>query len=169
MPSAGGSGEELVARLSKRHGVQMVRASDGRFSEKRSAVFLAALRATGCVKRAAKAAGLSTTAFYNRRKRYPGFAADWAAAEAEAVAQLGGFILAAGMAAFDPEQPEDGAEVPKVSVAEAIAILRLKGGGGGRGAAPAVEEPPIEQVRDEVLRQVAAIRRAREIKREDEA
>lgn len=167
--AAWSDGPALVARLSKKHGVQMVRANERRYSAKRGGAFLAALRATGCVKRAAAAAGLSTTAFYNRRTRYPGFAAQWAAAEADAKAQLHGFVVAAGIAAFDPEGGGgggDGArEVPKVTVAEAIAILRLKGCGpapaAGRAAA-AVEEPPIEQVRDEVLRQVAAIRRQRE-------
>ena len=155
-------GEALVARRSKKHGMQMVRAAEGRFSAKRRDVFLAALRATGCVRRAAAAAQLSTTALYYRRKHYPDFAAEWARAEEDAKAQLHGFVVSAGLAAFDPDGPGD-ADVPKVTVSEAIAILRLKGTGPSSpapaAAARAAEEPPIEQVRDEVLRQVAAIRR----------
>jgi hypothetical protein len=149
----------------------MVRAGEGRYSAKKGEAFIGALRATGCVKRAAAAAGISTTALYKRRGRYPGFAAEWAEAEQDAKATLHGFVMAAGIAAFDPDGPGD-AETPKVTVAEAIAILRLKGtgpcaasgparGAAGRGAGGA-EEPPIEQVRDEVLRQVAAIRRKAE-------
>jgi hypothetical protein len=164
---SGWGGEALVARLSKRHGVQMVREGEGRYSAERGAAFIAALRATGCVKRAAAAAGISTTSFYKRRGRYPGFAAEWAAAEQDAKARLHGFVLAAGIAAFDPDGPGD-AETPKVTVSEAIAILRLKGGAAPAPARTAAagaggaEEPPIEQVRDDVLRQVAAIRRKAE-------
>ena len=175
---SGNPREELVARRSKKHGVQMVRVAEGRYSAKRGEAFLGALRATGCVKRAAAAAGLSTTSFYKRRGRYPGFAAEWAAAEADAKAQLHGFVLSAGIAAFDPDGPGD-ADAPKVTVSEAIAILRLKGTGhaAAPGAAPGsragqdAEEVPIETVRDEVLRQVAAIRRKgaeREREREQE-
>ena len=140
----------------------MVRAAAGRWSAKARERFLATLAATGCVRRAAAAAGLSTTALYNRRQGYPDFAADWAAAEAHAKAQLHGFVVAAGIATFDPEGAAEAKieGVPKVTVSEAIAILRLKGPGPAAAAKGAAnDEPPIEQVRDEVLRQVAAVRR----------
>jgi hypothetical protein len=132
-------------------------------------VYLAHLRATGCLSRAAAAAGFSTNAIDYRRKRYPAFRAECDAALEAAVAQLRSLVVAAGIAAFDP-LPEDwpeGVERPKVTVAEAIAILRLKGASGapgmsGKGNQHMPEEPSIEVVRDEVLRRLAAIRRHRE-------
>ena len=57
------------------------------------------------------------------------------------------------------------AQVPVVDVGQAIAICRMKGFGaaknGGRAGRNVPEAPPIEQVRDEVLQRLAAIRRHR--------
>jgi hypothetical protein len=162
----------MILRNSKKHGPQLVRAAEGRFNARARELCLTALAATGSVSRAAAAAGLSRETLSKRRAHYPDFAADWAAAEAHAKVHLHGLVVAAGIASFDPEAAAEGPEAPKVSVAEAIAILRLKGGApspetggrrfGGGGAANDAEEPPIEEVRDEVLKRVAAIRRKRE-------
>ena len=155
-----GNGPELVLRHSKRHGPQLVRAAQGRWSGKAEGVFLEHLRATGCIRRAAEAAGFSTTALDYRRNKYADFAGRCDAAVEEAKVRLHSMVVAAGIAAFDPEAGD--AELPKVSVAEAIAILRLKGApGAGLPAKPVPEEPSIEAVRDEILERLAAIRRHR--------
>jgi hypothetical protein len=82
--------------------------------------------------------------------------------------RLHSLVIGAGIAAFDPGAAVG--DVPRVSVAEAIAILRLKGpptslgtGAPGAGLAgkPATEEPSIEAVRDEIEKRLAAIRKHR--------
>jgi len=158
------AGEELIARYSKRHGVQMVRVGPGRWSPKVEAVYLAHLRTTGCLRRAAAGVGFSTTAVDYRRKRYPAFAAQCDAALEESFVQLRSFVAAAGIASFDPfpEPLPEGVELPKVTVAEAISILRLKGASGAPGTGPTgrrhmPEEPSIEEVRQNILRKLDAI------------
>jgi hypothetical protein len=170
------AGEELVFRASARAGTQLVRAGRGRWSVGAERAFLTELGRTACVQWAADAAGFSTTALYKRRGRYPDFAERWRATEEEAKGRLHGFLVQAGLASFDAEARAraEAAGLPRVSVGEAIAILRLKGGAGpggaGFGASPnasgrspsGYEEPSIEEVRDEVLRRLAAMRRRRD-------
>jgi hypothetical protein len=124
-------------------------------------MFLATLASTGCLTRAAAACGLSTTALYNRRKAYPDFAGRWDLALADAEARLHSLVVAAGIAALDPEAAE-APGIAKATVSEAIAILKLRGGGRSARSRNVPPEPPIEEVREEVLRRVAAIRRKRE-------
>jgi len=152
------SGEELIVRRTK-HGDKLVRAGAGRWNAKVEAIFLAGLRRTGCVRWAAQACGLSTNALYNRRGIYADFAARWAAAEGEAKERIPALLSAAAIASFDPDVEDE--DLPRVTIDQAIAIARLKcSGGAARGHA--IEEPPIEAVRDEVLRRIAAIRKHRE-------
>jgi hypothetical protein len=135
----GAGGAEMVARRSKRHGTQMVRAAPGRWCERVEKTFFAALGRTGCVTGAAAAAGISTTALYERRGAYPEFDERWRTVEAEARERLPGLLTAATIASLDPEAEPDtaGGRLPKVNVDQAIAIARLKGGGEGGGAQPA--------------------------------
>jgi hypothetical protein len=178
----GSEGDDLVLRRSKRSGAQLVKAGKGRWSAKAERAFLASLGETGCIRRAARAAGFSTTAIHNRLNNYPGFAEAAQAAIRQAKADLESMVLSAGIATFDPAAAATAADEddtrPRVTVAEAIAFLRLnasaKGGakGGAKGAANGrrpIEEPSIEEVRDEVLRRIAAIRRHRDGGREAEA
>jgi hypothetical protein len=99
-------------------------------------VFLTTLRDTGCIRRAAAACGFSTTTIYNRRDNYPDFAERLAAAEMESVGRIDGFLVHSTIATFDPAAAGDEA-LPKVTIDQAIAIRRMKGGrlekaGGGR-------------------------------------
>ena len=155
------SNAPLVARKT-RHGTQLVRAAPGRWSDEVEAAFRATLRLTGCVRAAARACGLSTNALYERRGNYPGFAAAWAEDEAVARERVPALLSAAAIASLDPEI-EDRA-LPKVDVDQAIAIARLKCGGGaaGRRGRWIRKEPTSEEVRDEVLRRIAAIKAHRE-------
>lgn len=168
-PASGrGSDAELVVRRSKTGGAQLVKAGAGRWNAGAEERFFAELARTACVELAAEAAGFSTTALYNRRKAYPEFAERWRVAEEEATGRLHRFVVSAGIASFDPTASW-GEGPPKVSVSEAIAILRLKGPSASRAAGGAArkggcrpEEPSIEEVQEEVLRRLAAIRRQRE-------
>lgn len=160
----GRTNAKLVLRHSKRHGAQLVKAGKGRWSAKAERAFLASLGETGCIRRAARAAGFSTTAIHNRLNTYPAFAEAAQAAIRQAKADLESMVLSAGIATFDPAAADEDDTRPRVTVAEAIAFLRLtpsaKGTGNARGRA--IEEPSIEEVRDEVLRRIAAIRRHRD-------
>jgi hypothetical protein len=122
---AEGEAMELVVRVSKKHGRQLVKASAGRWSARVEAVFLAQLKRTGCVKAAAFACGLSPNALHNRRKKDEDFAEKWRAADEEAGERLPGLLTAAAIAALDPEIDES--ELPPVNVSEAIRICRMKG------------------------------------------
>jgi len=164
-------GTELSARTSARHGTQLVRVGVGRWSRGAEDVFLEALAGTACVRRAAAAAGFSTTAVYKRRGGDAGFAARWDAALAAAVERLDAFLVSAGLAGFDPALAADG--VPQATISEAITILKMKGagagvnGGGVNGAgrskagAGLPAEPDIEAVRASILRKIEAIEAAR--------
>lgn len=153
--------QDLVLRASKR-GDQLVAVSPGRWSARKEAIFLAELRRTGNVRRAARACRLSTNALYYRRNAYPDFAARWDRMLAEARQRIPDLLNAAAIASLDPDAADE--DLPLVDVKDAIAICRMKGWGGegGRRRRHARPEPTIEEVRDEVLRRIAAIRRHRD-------
>lgn len=142
----------MILRASKR-GAQLVKVSPGRWSGAMEAAFLGAYAQSGCINWAARQAGISAEIIHYRKRHYPGFAADCAAAEARAKERLRELVTAAGLASFDPAIAEEG--LPKVSVAEAIAILRLK----GPGSEPRRKRPlrPIEEVRANILRKLDEI------------
>lgn len=133
------AGEELVLRRTK-HGDRLVRAAAGRWCAETEARFFAALGRTGCVRAAARAAGISTTALYKRREAYPEFAERWDAVAADAGARLPELLRAASIASFDPEAAEEmaGEGLPPVNVDQAIRISKMHGAGkngkGGRGS-----------------------------------
>ena len=160
-PSPAKAGEELIARTTK-HGTQLVRAAPGRWSDEVWAAFRAALRLTGNVRAAARACGLSTNALYERRANYPEMAAAWDEDLTVARERIPALLSAAAIAAFDPEIEDEG--LPKVNVDQAIAIARLKCGGAAaeRRGRWIRKEPSSEEVRDEVLRRIAAIKAHRE-------
>jgi hypothetical protein len=167
-PAPAKAGTELIARRTK-HGTKLVRVSEGRWCTKVEAKITAELARTGSYRAAAKAGEISTVALSNRRKNDPALAARLAAAEARALERLPGLLAAAAIASFDPEVEDEG--LGKVDIAQAIAIVRLKGGaaaggtGGRRARAGSLyvkPEPRIEEVRDEVLARIAAIKRHRE-------
>ena len=157
-PPRGKVSVKLVLRNSRR-GPKYVRAAEGRWSDEVEDGFLAALERTGCIRWAAAAVEMSTATIYYRHRRYPDFARRMAAAEARAKDSIPGYLTAATIASFDPEIEGEG--LLPVNVDQAIAIAKLKCGPGAGGARDAVPEPTIEEVRDEIMRRIAAIRRHR--------
>jgi hypothetical protein len=172
-PRDDGSGAraDLVLRHSKRHGAQLVKAGKGRWSAKAERAFLATLGETGCIRRAARAAGFSTTTIHSRLNKYPAFAEAAQAAIGMARWDFQSMVLSAGIATFDPAAADVDEARPRVTVAEAIAFLKLtpSAKGTGKGKRLPIEEPSIEEVRDEVIRRIAAIRRHRDRGGEAEA
>jgi hypothetical protein len=158
-------GDEVV-RASKAGKPCVVRAGHGRWSVAGERAFLAALSASANVKAAARAAGVSAVAVYNRRRQWPAFAAAWDAAKAEGYVRLEMALIHAANATLDPEpEVEEAGEAPEVSVAEAMNLLKLhrasQQGGRAQRYGWRRQAPDIEEVRAEILRRVAAIKRAR--------
>ena len=167
--------EELVARTTAT-GVKLARVGTQRWGPRAEDKFLEALAASANVRRAAAAAGFSPEAVYKRRLRQPGFAAAWDAAIEVGKARIEAYLVEAADRTFDPETLGDavfgGDALPKVSVAEAIHILRLKGGA-ARAAATVKEDDESEAYEAEVeaargrflerLERMEAIARARKI------
>lgn len=155
-------------RSSKSGKTCVMRTGPGRWSASKEALFLAELTATANVRAAARAAGVSTTAAYNRRKLWPAFAAEWHAAVAEGWARIETLVVCAATTTLDPEPlPERAYEEPRMSMELAVKVwLALNGrqrGDKRRPGRPVTREPDIEEVRQEILRKVAAIKRARTV------
>ena len=146
-------------RPSARCGTQLVRAGKGRWSAKAELAFLEALARTACVRRACAASGFSATAVYNRRKGDPEFADRWRAALAAAWEEVDRVAICATLASFDPELAA--ADMPKVTMAELITLMRMRGFGKAPGAGAEVAEPDIEAVRARILAKIEAIEQAR--------
>jgi hypothetical protein len=165
-------GDEVV-RASKAGKPCVLRAGEGRWCVDGEKVFLAELSASANVRAAARAAGISTVAVYNRRRQWPGFRAAWDEAKAEGYARLEMALLHAATATLDPESEvaeaarEDAFAGPEMSVDQAMKLLFHRDGaqgargGRGRGFGWRRKLPDIEEVRAELLRKVAAMERAK--------
>jgi hypothetical protein len=162
---------ELIVRRSKREGAQIVRAGEGRWSPAAEEDFFAWLVAGFGVRHAARAIGFSTVALYKRRANDPAFAARWDLAREEGKVRNDGLLIDAVPLALDPEVIEAAEDLPRPTIAEAIRIVamyRRDGPSGRRGRRHGPPEPSIEEVRDDVLRRLRAIRAHRaELRREE--
>jgi hypothetical protein len=143
-----------------------VRAGPGRWSTKGERAFLAELTATANVAAAARAAGVSSTAAYNRRRRWPAFAEAWREALAEGYVRIETLLIHAATVSLDPEpDPETLSEAPPMSVDQALNLWKIhrasQHGGKPQRYGWRLQEPDIEEVRAEILRKVAAMERAR--------
>jgi hypothetical protein len=157
------SGQELVLRRTK-HGDKLVRAAAGWWCAEMEELFFASLGRTGCVRAAARTAGISPNALYKRREAYPEFAERWALVEAEAVQKLPELLRAASIASLDPEAAEEmaGEGLPPVNVDQAIRISKMHGPGKGRGGGrvpPEKRTATREETEAEVLKLLGKRRR----------
>ena len=155
-----------IVRNCKAGRPKIVRVRQGRWSAKVEAAFLAELTATANVNAAARAAGVTPQCVYLRRKHYPAFKAEWDAAVAEGFARIETLVVCAATTTLQPEPlPERAWEEPRMSMELAVKIwLTHRAGGPGahkrRLGGVARREPDIEEVRQEILRKVAAMERA---------
>ena len=163
-PACGRGGKELIPRRTKAGEVQMVRPAEGRWDTEKEATFLAGLRETGCVRAAADAIGMSTTALYARRAKYPELGERWDAMIEESKTRVPELLNAASIASMDPGVPRRGRWLPKVNVDQAIRISQMNlraaaaaAGGRGRGA----RRPRVAtnaEVREALVKRLAAFR-----------
>jgi len=112
---------------------KLIKGSDARFGKRAEERFLTELTVSGNVRRAAEAAGFSTTAVYKRRLKSRHFAAAWDAAVETGKARVQAYLVEAATRTFDPDELPiaDGAEPMKVSIGEAINIAKLPARDGG--------------------------------------
>jgi hypothetical protein len=155
-----------IVRSSKEGRPCIARAGAGRWSSESERAFLAELRASANVKAAARAAGVSSQAAYSRRKVWPGFAEAWREAKAEGYERIEMLLIHAATVTLDPEpSPEAACEAPPMTVEQAMNLFKLhrasQSGGKPQRYGWRQQEPDIEEVRAEILRKVAAIKRAR--------
>lgn len=171
--SGGGRGTPARLRLRPNECVRgskdgrpcIVRAGPGRWSAEAERAFIEELTASANVKAAARAAGVSTVAVYNRRKNWPEFAAAWREALAAGYVRIETLLLGAATVALDPEPEPASRDAPEMTVEQAMNLLRLhrasQHGGRPQRYAWREREPDIEEVRAEILRRAAAIERQR--------
>ena len=128
----GSLGAELVAS-----GSQLKRAGAERWSRRKQEAFLAELAATGNLRLASKAVGISYEAVRKRRRKDPHLAAACEAAIEACRARIPEFLAGAAAATFDPDAIADGETnpLPKVTITEADqdrAAQRRRATGAGR-------------------------------------
>jgi Ni/Co efflux regulator RcnB len=169
-PRRGGApadARELIVRLSKREGAQIVRAGEGRWSPAVEADFFAWLTAGFGVNHAARQIGFSTNALYRRRLNDPDFAARWAKVREEGLGRNDELLIDAVPRTLDPEVMAAAADLPRPTIAEAIQIQKLyrsDGEGGavrGRSAWPA-RPRSLAEVHESILSKLSAIARVRD-------
>lgn len=152
--------------------LQLVAAGARRWTGRIENRFLALLRRTGNFSGSARAVGFSDNHVWERRRRWPGFARRIDEVLEEAEVELE-FRLARQGDDVAPEAGDDAAgegegPAPEFDPEFALKFLKWReekrrGVGRRRGRARARKEPSIEQVRDEVVRRLKAIRRHREL------
>lgn len=152
----------------------IARVGPARWSARSERAFLAELTASANVAAAARAARVSTTAAYNRRRLWPAFAEAWADALAEGYVRIETLLIHAATSTLDPEPaPEAAREAPIMSVEQAMNLFKLhrasQQGGKPQRYGWRQREPNIEEVRAEILRKVAAMERAKELRKRDAA
>ena len=141
---------------------QLKRAGHDRWGPRKEKLFFDELAATANVKRAAKAAGVSPNAVYQRRMRDAHFKAKWAAVLETGRASIEMHLVEAANRSFEPEELETGAVEPKVSVAEAIRIVQVHGSKQQQAQlhdpfaeqAAAMSEQEVEELRERLLNKI---------------
>ena len=129
-------------------GNQLKRVSEERWGKRRQEAFLAALAATGNLRIACKAVGISYEAVRKRRRKDAYLDAACNAAIEACRARAPEFLASAMAATFDPDSlPDtDANPLPKVSIDQAIKIAQLNRPAGAQSQ-PEIEPYDVEEVR----------------------
>jgi len=161
-------GVELVVRGTGGNGggrlVQIARARAGQWTAASEDRFLEVLAATCNAKAAYEAAGKSKGSAYSHRKRWAGFGRRWQAAEEIGYGRIEDALLERGQNLFSSRELPPDAPMPRMTVGEAIQLLRLH-----RYEVHQVGKRPghwrrprsLDEVRDSILRKLAAFDRSR--------
>lgn len=151
-------GEELMTSTAL--GGKVVRAGAGRWSAAKEKRFFDELAASANVKRACAAAGVSSNAIYARRMKRPDFRAKWDAVLESGRAAIEMHLIETAKKAFDPEEMDVEGVQPKVSVAEAIRIVKLHGNKADKQEIEQVEPPAHEvaAIRERLVRKLERLK-----------
>ena len=129
-------------RAGGKDGPQLVRSRGHRWTDEAETIFLDVLAATNNATFAAVQCGFSTEAIYARARRDPGFARRMAEARTIAYGRLDEALARAAEAFVAGDAPDPDSPLPKMTIGDAIAILKLnrpaQTGEGRRPAWPAL-------------------------------
>lgn len=145
------------------HGNQIVRTSGHRWSDEAEEIFLDALALTCNAALAAAQAGFSPNAVYRRRRNDPRFAERWQTARQQGVARLDLLLIRGAEAALEGRDPDCESPLPPMTVADAIAIVKMYGekpDGERRHRDWQARPRELEEVRASILRKLEAVERA---------
>lgn len=145
-------------------GGKVVRAGPGRWNAAPEDRFFNELAATANVKRACVAAGVSTNAVYARRLKRPDFRAKWDAVLETGRAAIEMHLVEAAKKSFEPDDLDVGDVETKVSVAEAIRIVRLHGNPSQKRDIRDIEPPEedVEAMRERLFQKLERLRKREE-------
>lgn len=154
----------IVARSGK-DGPQLIESRAKRWSDEAEAIFLDHLGASCNYTYSAKQADFSREAIYMRRRRDPDFARRCADAIAQGYARIEALLVEGAERALDGRGPDPDAPIPPMSVADALAVLKLHRATatGADVRRPGWRGRPrgLDEVKASILRKLSAIERAR--------
>ena len=152
-----------IIRYGNTRRAKRVRTTGWQWSEEAEEIFFDALAASCNVCLAASEAGYATPTVYRQRQRRPEFAARWDAALAQGYARLEMGLVQAAVVSIDGIEFDGSRPIPKMSVAEAMNLLKLHGpavrgerGGPGRFG----KRRTLDEVRASIIKKIEAIERA---------
>jgi hypothetical protein len=158
-------GEELVVRGTNGRRTQIARARVKQWSPRVEDRFLAVLAATCNVKAACAEVGLSAASAYNHRHRWVRFAERWDAAVETGYVRIQLALLESSGTMFGNRELPPEVPIPPMTAEQAIHLLHMhKNQVHGMGKRPGKHwrrPRTLDEVRDSILRKLAAIETAR--------
>ncbi|MFN3389783.1 MAG: hypothetical protein ACK40O_12725 [Allosphingosinicella sp.] len=161
-PGLGPAG--LCVRAGGKDGSQLVETRGHRWSEEAQEIFLDHLGATCNYSLSAKRTGFSKEAIFRRRRRDPVFARLCFEATSQGYARIEALLVETAERLLDGRGPDPDSPIPAMTVAEAIAVLKLhRPEVRGEGKAPGWRARPrsLDEMRDSILKKLSAFERSR--------
>jgi hypothetical protein len=166
-PRSGPAGTQLYLG---RHGPQLAGTHGARWSDEAETLFLDHLAATANVMASAEACGFTPQALYARRRKDAAFAQRWDSALAQGYAHIEALLVQRAIEALEGFEPDPATPIiiRDMTVKDAMILL-----GHHRRAVEGLprsrrqkwrDGPLIEDARQNILRKVAALERAKAVK-----
>ena len=146
--------------------------TDGaQWSDEAEAMFFDLLAASCNVKASGKAVGFTTATVYYQRRKRPEFGAKWAEALAQGYARVEMAMVRAAAETFEGEVYGADREIPTMSAAEALNLLRLHGPevrGVDRRPGRFARRRSLAEIHASILKKIEAIENAPDDEEDDE-
>lgn len=166
-------GAQLVVRGTNGRRLQIARARPGQISPRTEQRLLQVLSATCNGDAACREAGVSKSAVWSHRKRWPAFARKWDETVRWAWGRLSAGLLENAENLFSPSDYPPELPLPPMTVGQVIQILHMhKHVAHGIGKAPGVRWTPpktLAEVTPSILRKFESVLWARELREEEKA